>query len=53
MKEKLRSEELRQKQAGPVTEDGHGKLTSHFCGKPGHDCRKWAAEKRKRSEQSQ
>ena len=52
VKEKLRSEELRQKQAGPVTEDGQGKaltagygqkrsfakskLTCHFCGKPGH-----------------
>ena len=72
VKEKLRCKELRQKQAGPLPEDGQGKaltagygqkrsfakskLTCHFCGKPGHfkrDCRKWAAEKRKRSEQSQ
>ena len=31
------------------------KLTCHFCGKPSHfkcDCRKWAAEKKKRSEQT-
>ena len=71
VKEKLRSEELRQKQAGFVPEDGQGralaarhgqrrsfsrsKLTCHFCGKPGHfkrECRKWAAEKKKRSEQT-
>ena len=67
VKEKLRSEELRQKQAGPGHEydqgqalaAGHGprrsfpksKLTCHFCGKQGHhkrDCRKWAAEKKKK-----
>ena len=52
VKEKLRSEELKQKQAGPGHEDdqgkalavGHGprhsfpksKLICHFCGKPGH-----------------
>ena len=71
VKEKLRSEELRQKQAGPGHEDDQGKalaashgprhsftkskLTCHFCGKPGHfkrDCRKWAAEKKKKNEQS-